>query len=109
MAIVTALAIETDIHLSGIEPGIDCKELVTSLLRRCLFLARDTLCSVTVETGEATQVLASCASNVGCIDTGGWGGVFPRSSSFLVSRYPHMPIRSIDQGFPANHLSGAAR
>ena len=28
MAIVTILAIETDIHLSGIEPGINCKELV---------------------------------------------------------------------------------
>ena len=28
MAIVTLLAIETNIHLSGIEPGIDCKKLV---------------------------------------------------------------------------------
>ena len=28
MGIVTLLAIETDIHLSGIEPGIECKELV---------------------------------------------------------------------------------
>ena len=28
MAIVTLLAIETVIHLSGIEPGINCKELV---------------------------------------------------------------------------------
>ena len=28
MAIVNVLAIETDIHLSGIEPGIKCKELV---------------------------------------------------------------------------------
>ena len=28
MAIVTVLVIETDIYLSGIEPGIKCKELV---------------------------------------------------------------------------------
>ena len=28
LAIVTLLAIETVIHLSGIEPGIKCKELV---------------------------------------------------------------------------------
>ena len=28
MAIMTILAIETDIHLSGIEPGIKCKKLV---------------------------------------------------------------------------------
>ena len=28
MAIVTILVIETDIHLSGIEPGIKWKELV---------------------------------------------------------------------------------
>ena len=28
MVIMTILAIETDIHLSGIEPGINCKELV---------------------------------------------------------------------------------
>ena len=28
MAIVTVLAMETGIHLSGIEPGIKCKELV---------------------------------------------------------------------------------
>ena len=28
MAIVTVLAIETFIYLSGIEPGIKCKELV---------------------------------------------------------------------------------
>ena len=29
MAIVTAQVIETDVHLSGIEPGIKCKELVS--------------------------------------------------------------------------------
>ena len=82
MAIVTALAIETNIHLSGIEPGINCKELVTSVLRRCSFLARDTLShSVTIEIDEATQVFASRASNVGGMDTGGWGEVFPRLSS----------------------------
>ena len=69
---MTNLAIETDIHLSGIELGIDCKELVTSLLRRRLFLAQDILSrSVTVETSEATQKLASCAGNVGGMDTGG--------------------------------------
>ena len=28
MAIVTLLAIETEIHLSEIKPGINCKELV---------------------------------------------------------------------------------
>ena len=28
MAIVTLLAIEIDVHLSGIKPGIKCKELV---------------------------------------------------------------------------------
>ena len=28
VAIVTVLAVETHIHLSGIEPGIKCKELV---------------------------------------------------------------------------------
>ena len=28
---------------------------------------------------------------------------------FLVPRHPHMPIHSMDQGFPADHLSGAAR
>ena len=28
MVIVTILAIKTDIHLSGIEPGINCKKLV---------------------------------------------------------------------------------
>ena len=28
MAIVTVLAIETNIHLSGIKPGIKCKDLV---------------------------------------------------------------------------------
>ena len=28
MAFVTVLAIETDIHLSGIKPGNKCKELV---------------------------------------------------------------------------------
>ena len=95
MAIVTILAIktdihgyhdytslETDIHLSGIEPGIECKELVASLLRCCPFLAQDTLSrSIIIETGEATQVLASRAGNVGGMDTGGWGGVFPRLSS----------------------------
>ena len=84
MAIVTALAIETDIHLSGIELGIDCKKLVTSLLRHCLFLARDTLShNVTVERNEATQVLASCTGNVGGMDIGDWGGVFPKLSSSL--------------------------
>ena len=28
---------------------------------------------------------------------------------FLVPRHPHIPILSMDQDFPANHLSGAAR
>ena len=28
MAVVTVLTIKTDIHLSGIGPGIKCKELV---------------------------------------------------------------------------------
>ena len=47
-----------------------------------------TLCHVAtiliaVEAGNMTQVLASRAGNVGGMDTGGWGGVFPRSSSSL--------------------------
>ena len=84
MAIVTALAIKTDIHLSRIDLGIDCKKLVTSLLRRCPFLVWDTLsCSVTVETSEATQISVSRAGNVRCIDIGGWSGIFPRSLSSL--------------------------
>ena len=42
----------------------------------------ETLCRVvtffvTVETSDMTQVLASRAGNVGGMDTGVWGGVFP--------------------------------
>ena len=32
LAIVTVLAIKTIIHLSGIEPGIECKELIPGWL-----------------------------------------------------------------------------
>ena len=34
---------------------------------------------VIVETGEMTQVFASRTGYLGSMDTGGWGGVFPRS------------------------------
>ena len=86
MAIVTVLAIETDIHLSGIESGIKCKELIpgapstlVSSTRRlsrlslvfcvAVFPWLGTLCRVvtflvTVETSDMTQIFASRAGNV---------------------------------------------
>ena len=98
MAIVTVLAIKTDIHLSGIKPGIKCKELVLGWIfylqsskRRLSRLSLvfcvvvlpwlGTFCRVVtflvaVETSDMTQVLVSHAGKVGGIDTGGWSGVF---------------------------------
>ena len=85
MAIVTVLASKPTFifpESNRVSTARNSFESSTSRLRRCPFLARDTLLrSVTVETGEATQVLASRAGNVGGIDTGGWGGVFSRLSS----------------------------
>ena len=60
---------------------------IAGLLRRCLSLAQDICRIVTfliaIETSEMTQVLASHTGNHEGIHTGGWGGVFPKSSSSL--------------------------
>ena len=68
------------VHVSLINAEV--AKTVTSLLRCCLLLK--TFCRVVtflvaVETSEMTQVLASHVGNVGGIDTGDWGGVFPGS------------------------------
>ena len=86
IAIMTVLAIETDIHLSGIELGIKCKELILGALSTLVSSTRrlsrlslvfcvavfpwlGTLCRimtflVTVETSDMTQIFASRAGNV---------------------------------------------
>ena len=103
MAIMTALAIETNTHFSRIAPGINARNSFQCNLQSIVFCIAvlpwlKTSCCVmiflvTVETSNMTLVLASCTSNVGGIDNGGWDGVFPRSSSSLslvIFSYPYV-------------------
>ena len=66
LAIMNLLAIETVIHLFGIEPSITCRVApgAPPTSEVSLFF-HDLTFLVTVETSEMTQVFASRAGNIG--------------------------------------------
>ena len=71
MAILTVIAIPTVIYLSGIKPGIVCKEVVVGELE-LETVPKVVFFLITVETDDITQVFASHTNNIGGIDIGGW-------------------------------------